>query len=35
MKFSEVVLHSPYEGSVSHNFYVGPSFYFMLCRKNI
>ena len=33
MKFSEVVLHNPFEGSLSQNFYLGPSFYFMWCRK--
>ena len=29
MKFSMTALHIPFEGSVSQNFYLGPSFYFM------
>ena len=33
MKFSEVALHICFEGSMSQNFYFGPSFYFMSCRK--
>ena len=33
MEFSEIPLHIYFEGSVSQNFYLGPSFYFMLCRK--
>ena len=33
MKFSEVALHICFEGSVSQNLYLGPSFYFVLCGK--
>ena len=33
MKFSKVAHHIPFEGSVSQILYLGPSFYFMLCRK--
>ena len=29
MKFSMTALHIHFEGSVSQNFYLGPSFYFM------
>ena len=30
MKFSMPALHIHFEGSASQNFYLGPSFYFML-----
>ena len=33
MNFSGVILHVPFEGSVSQIFYLGPRFYSMLRRK--
>ena len=33
LKISEVILKVCFEGSVSQICYLGPSFYFMLCRK--
>ena len=32
LEFSRVVLEVSLEGSMSQIFYLGPSFYFMLCR---
>ena len=32
-KFLGYVLHTPPEGSVSQNFDLGPSYFFMLCRN--
>ena len=33
MKIGMCVVDTHSEGTVSHNFYLGPSFYFMKCRK--
>ena len=33
LTFSGTVLHVGFEGSLSQIFYLGPSFYLMLCRK--